>query len=228
MDKVKVGIIGCGNISGIYLKNLSSMFEITEIAACADAIPERAVKKAEEHNIREACSVAELLANPEIRIALNLTTPASHAEVSLAALEAGKNVYVEKPLAVTREDGRKIIKLAKEKGLLIGCAPDTFLGGGIQTCRKLIDDGWIGRPVAATAFMLCHGTMKGGIPTRNFTTRPAGGRCSIWVRIILPRLYRCWVRYQGLQAPQKLPSPNGLSQAHLNTVKKLMWRSQRT
>jgi predicted dehydrogenase len=78
-------------------------------------------------------------------------------EVCLAALNAGKHVYVEKPLAITREDGKKVISLAKEKGLRVGSAPDTFLGGGIQTCCKLIEDGWIGQPVAATAFMTCHG-----------------------------------------------------------------------
>ena len=157
MEKVKIGIIGCGNISGIYLKNLSQVFDITEIAAIADLIPERAQAKAEEFNVPKACSVEELLADEEIKIVVNLTIPKAHAEVCMAALEAGKSVYVEKPLAITREDGLKIVKSASEKGLLVGCAPDTFLGGGLQTCRKLIDDGWIGTPVAATAFMMCHG-----------------------------------------------------------------------
>lgn len=157
MNKVKVGIVGCGNISGIYLKNLSQTFDVTEIAAVADMIPERAQAKAEEYNIPKACTVEELLADEEIKIVVNLTIPKAHAEVCLAALNAGKSVYVEKPLAITREDGQKILAKAKEKGLLVGCAPDTFLGGGLQTCRKLIDDGWIGTPVAATAFMMCHG-----------------------------------------------------------------------
>jgi len=157
MKRVKVGIVGCGNISGIYLKNCTQTFEILEVAACADLIPERAEAKAEEFNIPKACSVEELLADPEIQIVLNLTIPKAHAEVCIAALEAGKNVYVEKPLAVTREDGKKILELAKAKDLLVGNAPDTFLGAGLQTCRKLIDDGWIGEPVAATAFMTNHG-----------------------------------------------------------------------
>jgi predicted dehydrogenase len=157
MGKIKVGIVGCGNISSIYMKNLSQVFEITEIAACADLIPERSQKQVEQFGIPAACSVEELLSDDSIRIVLNLTIPAVHAQVSLEALKAGKNVYSEKPLAITMEDGIEIQNLAKEKGLLTGCAPDTFMGGGLQTCRKLIDDGWIGKPVAATAFMLCHG-----------------------------------------------------------------------
>jgi predicted dehydrogenase len=140
MDRIKVGIIGCGNISGIYFKNCQDTFRILEIAGCADLIPERSAAKAEEYGVR-AYTVPEMLADPEIQIIINLTIPIAHTEVCLAALNAGKSVYVEKPLAITREDGRKIIDTAKAKGLLVGCAPDTFLGGGIQTCRKLIDQG---------------------------------------------------------------------------------------
>jgi len=157
MGKVKVGIVGCGNISGIYFHNLINTFSIVEVAGCADIIPERAKAKAEEFGVKAYPTVEALLADPEIKIVVNLTIPKAHAEVCLAALNAGKCVHVEKPLAITREDGQKVLKLAKEKGLLVGCAPDTFMGGGIQTCRKLIDDGWIGEPVAATAFMTCHG-----------------------------------------------------------------------
>jgi predicted dehydrogenase len=157
MEKVKVGIIGCGNISDIYLKNCTETFEILDVAAVADLVMERAREKAKKYNIPRACTVEELLDDPEIKIVINLTIPKAHAQVCMSALEAGKNVYVEKPLSVTREDGKQILKAAKLKGLLVGGAPDTFLGGGIQTCRKLIDDGWIGEPVAATAFMMCHG-----------------------------------------------------------------------
>lgn len=157
MKKVKVGIIGCGNISGIYLKNCSQIFDNLEITACADLIPERAREKAQEYGISRVYSVDQLLSDPAIDIVLNLTIPKAHYEVCMKALEAGKSVYVEKPLSISREDGKKILAKAKAKGLLVGCAPDTFLGGGLQTCRKLIDDGWIGEPVAATAFMMCHG-----------------------------------------------------------------------
>lgn len=155
MRKIKIGIIGCGNISSIYCKNLKR-FSSVELKACADLDMERARSRAEEYGIA-AFTVEELLADPEIEIVVNLTIPRAHASVCLQVLEAGKHVYVEKPLAVTREEGQQILKLAKEKGLEACGAPDTFLGAGIQTSRKLIDDGWIGRPVAATAFMVGRG-----------------------------------------------------------------------
>jgi predicted dehydrogenase len=155
-SKVKVGIIGCGNISGIYLKN-GKLLKSIEIAAVADLVRERAEAKAAEHGRARALSVRQLLADPEIEIVLNLTIPKAHASVAMAALRAGKSVYNEKPLAIRLEDSRKMLRLARAKRLLVGCAPDTFLGAGGQTCRKLIDDGAIGRPVAATAFMMCHG-----------------------------------------------------------------------
>ncbi len=174
MEKVKIGIIGCGNISPIYMKNCTQLFKMLEVKACADLIPERARARAEEFGIPKACSVDELLSDPEIEIVVNLTIPAAHAEICMAALKAGKHVYVEKPLAITREDGMKLVETAREKGLLIGVAPDTFMGGGIQTCIKLIDDGWIGEPVAATAFMMCHGH-EGWHPDPEFYYKVGGG-----------------------------------------------------
>ncbi|MBE9565205.1 MAG: Gfo/Idh/MocA family oxidoreductase [Proteobacteria bacterium] len=152
---VKIGLIGCGNISGIYCANAQKL-EAIDLAACADLIPERAQEKAEEFGT-SARPVEDILQDPKIEIVLNLTLPKAHAEVSLAAIEAGKSVYTEKPLAVTREDGRAVLEAARAKGVLVGCAPDTFMGAGLQTCRKLIDDGWIGDPIAATAFMTNHG-----------------------------------------------------------------------
>jgi predicted dehydrogenase len=151
-----VGIIGCGNISPIYLKN-GAKLDILDIVACADLIMERAESRATEFEVARACSVDELLTDPEIEIVLNLTTPNAHAEVAFAALNAGKSCYNEKPMAIRREDGQRLLELAEAKGLLIGGAPDTFMGAGIQTCRKLIDDGWIGEPIAATAFLWNHG-----------------------------------------------------------------------
>src|SRR5262245_47726702 len=153
--RTRIGIIGCGNISGIYLKNSRHIGQL-EMVACADIDLARAEARAAEYGIR-ACSPAELLADPDIEIVINLTIPKAHVEVALAAIEAGKSVYNEKPLGINRREGQKLLEAAKAKGVRVGCAPDTFLGGGLQTCRKLIDEGAIGQPVAATAFMMSPG-----------------------------------------------------------------------
>lgn len=157
MKKIKLGIVGCGNISEVYLKNCTKRFEMLEVVACADIMQERANARAEQFCGVKACSMDELLNDQEIDIILNLTIPHAHAEISLKALEAGKNVYVEKPFCISRDDAKEVLNLAKSKKLIVGGAPDTFLGGALQTCRKLIDDGWIGMPVAATAFMMSGG-----------------------------------------------------------------------
>ena len=156
MDKVKVGIIGCGNIVSQYIKGCR-MFDILEVAACADIVEDVAHAIAAEFDIPKSGLPHVVLDDPEIEIVINLTIPLVHAEVSVAIINAGKHVHSEKPLAVTREDGRKVLQAAESSGVRVGCAPDTFLGGGLQTSRKLIEDGWIGRPVAATAFFLGHG-----------------------------------------------------------------------
>ncbi len=176
MKKPTIGIIGCGNISGIYLKNLTGVFsEHVELLGCADLIQERAEKATTEYRLPKSYrSTEELLADPEVDIILNITIPGAHFSVCKGALEAGKHVYVEKPLSVTMEEGKQLVDLAKKKDLRIGCAPDTFLGAGIQTCRKLIDDGWIGRPVAATAFMTCHGH-ESWHPDPEFYYKTGGG-----------------------------------------------------
>jgi len=157
MAKTRVGIIGCGTISEIYISNIMSRFNDLELVAVADIVAERSAAKAQAHGIPMACTVQELLDDPSIDIVLNLTIPVAHAEVCLAALSAGKHVYTEKPLAVSLKDGERILTLARKKGLRVGAAPDTFLGAGIQTCLRLINEGAIGQPVAATAFMTCHG-----------------------------------------------------------------------
>ena len=114
MSSVKAGIVGCGTISGRYFE-AGQKFPIFDVVACADLYIDRAEEKAREFDVPHFCSVEELLASPEIDIIINLTIPAAHAEVGLAALESGKSVYNEKPLAVTREDGRRMGALAKEK-----------------------------------------------------------------------------------------------------------------
>jgi len=171
--KTKVGIIGCGNISGIYCQ-AGTKFHNIEITACADIDTVRAKAKAEEYNIPKALTVKELLDDPEIQIVINLTVPGAHAKVAMAVLKAGKSVYNEKPLATRREDAKAILKLAAQKKLRVGCAPDTFLGGGLQTCRKLIDDGWIGTPVAASGFMQHHGP-EAWHPNPEFFYEAGGG-----------------------------------------------------
>lgn len=153
--RTKVGIIGCGNISSIYLKNLPTHSHL-ELVAVADLDMSRAEAKAKENNLR-AMTVDQLLADPGIDLIVNLTIPNAHAEVNLRAIAAGKHAYCEKPLAVTVEDGRRQVEAAKARGVRLGCAPDTVLGGGIQTCRKLIEEGAIGTPVGATAFMTTPG-----------------------------------------------------------------------
>jgi len=173
ISKTKIAIIGCGNISGIYLQ-APRTFGILEIVACTDLVMERARARAAEHQVPKACSLEEILADPEIQIVVNLTNPAAHAEVALKAVEAGKSVYNEKPLTVALEDGQQLLAKAKAQGVRVGGAPDTFLGGGLQTCRKLIDDGWIGEPVGATAFMLGHGH-ESWHPNPDYYYQPGAG-----------------------------------------------------
>ena len=155
MRTLKVGIIGTGNIAPAYIRGCAP-FDVIELTACADILPDRAEAFAAEHGLA-ALSVDDLLARDDIDIVINLTIPLAHAEVSLQILDAGKHAYCEKPLAVNRDDGARVVSAARAAGLRVGCAPDTFLGGGGQTARKVIDDGAIGAPVAATAFWLSRG-----------------------------------------------------------------------
>ena len=157
MKIMKIGIVGCGDISGIYLQNITNMFKEIEIAGVCDLIPERAEKASKEYGLHVYKDMHELFADPQVDIVLNITRPYEHYDVSMAAIAAGKHVYSEKPLGATYEEGKKIKEAAAAKGVRLGGAPDTFLGAGIQTCRKLIDDGYIGEPVGATAFMVCRG-----------------------------------------------------------------------
>ncbi len=172
-EAVRAGIIGCGNISPIYFQ-AARRFEAMEVVACADLDPERARVRAAEYGVRAAASVDDLLGDPELDMIINLTVPMAHAAVGIRALQAGKSVYGEKPLAVSFNDGRRMVDEAAARGLRIGCAPDTFLGGGHQTCRKLLDNGAIGRPVAATAFMLSAG-VESWHPNPEFYYQPGGG-----------------------------------------------------
>lgn len=155
MDRVGIGFVGCGNISAAYLK-ASAAFPILDVKAMADLNAEAAQARSAEFGI-PAVSVPELLADPSIEIVVNLTVPLAHVEVGLQAIAAGKHVHSEKPLGISTEEGRKLIAAAEARGLRVGSAPDTFLGGAHQTCRQLIDDGAIGQPLAGTAMFMCPG-----------------------------------------------------------------------
>ncbi|MEO7600226.1 MAG: Gfo/Idh/MocA family oxidoreductase [Opitutus sp.] len=169
---IGIGLIGCGKISDAYFAGCAS-YSTVKIVACADTDFGRAKEKAEQHGVR-ACTVEELLADPSLSLIVNLTIPRAHAAVNSAVLNAGKHVYTEKPFALDARDGAAVIALAQRKKLLVGCAPDTFLGGGLQTARKLIDDGAIGRPVSAMAFMLCRGH-ESWHPSPHFYYEHGGG-----------------------------------------------------
>ena len=168
-----IGIIGCGNISNAYF-NACKRFSAIRVASCADLDVARARAKATEHGIATAYSVDELLKDPAVAIVVNLTIPGAHAEVELRAIASGKHVYSEKPFGLTRAEGTKVVSEAKLKKVRVGCAPDTILGGGTQTCRKLIDEGAIGRPVAFSANMLCAGH-ESWHPSPEFYYQKGGG-----------------------------------------------------
>lgn len=172
---IKVGMVGVGAISGIYLKNITEVFKEIKLVAVCDLVKEKAIKAKDEYKIEKIYdTMEELFSDSEIDIVLNLTRPYEHFDVTYAALQAGKHVYSEKPLAATLEEGIKLVELAKEKNLMLGGAPDTFLGAGIQTCRKLIEDGFIGDIVGAAAFMICRGH-EGWHPDPEFYYKHGGG-----------------------------------------------------
>jgi len=168
-----IGIIGCGNISGIYL-TAGEKFEALNIVGCADLDSVRAKAKAEEYGVKGYASVDEMLADPNIDLVINLTIPGAHAEIAQKVIAAGKHVYSEKPLGIDRAEGRAVIAAADKTDLRVGNAPDTFLGGGLQTCRKLIDDGWIGDPLGATAFVMGPGHERWH-PDPEFFYKSGGG-----------------------------------------------------
>jgi len=167
-----IGIIGCGNISSLYLR-AAAHFPALTFVACSDLEMDAARSRAAEFGL-EALPVDALLARDDIRVIVNLTVPQAHAAVARAALEAGKHVYNEKPLATSVEDAEALLALADANGLRVGCAPSTFLGAAVQTCRELLDEGAIGTPVAFHAAMLSHG-MEGWHPNPAFFYGPGAG-----------------------------------------------------
>jgi predicted dehydrogenase len=155
-DTVRVGLVGCGNVSRRYLQNVASS-DALRVLACADAAPAVATALGAEFGLDVMRSVDDLLRRDDIDLVLNLTIPAAHAAVSMAALRAGKHVYTEKPLAANLEDARRILSLASDLGLQVGCAPDTFMGAGMIACQQIIAEGAIGVPISANGFMMTQG-----------------------------------------------------------------------
>ena len=167
-----VGIIGCGNISTTYF-SLAPLFKGLKVLACADINVQAAEARAKEYGVR-AQTIDALLANDEIDVVVNLTIPDAHFRVSKAILEAGKHVYSEKPLVLSLEEGEELRRIAKEKKLAVGCAPDTFLGGAHQLARKFIDDGGIGRVTSGACYVMSPG-MEMWHPNPDFFFLPGGG-----------------------------------------------------
>ncbi len=158
MNRIKVAMIGVGAISGIYLENITKVFKELELVGVCDLVRERAEQAKEKYQLKKIYdTMQEVFADEEVDIIINLTRPKEHYLVTKEALLAGKHVYTEKPLGASFEEGKELVELAEVKKLMLGGAPDTFLGAGIQTCRKLIDDGMIGEVVGAAAFMICRG-----------------------------------------------------------------------
>ena len=172
MKKLGIGIIGCGNISTSYLR-LAPLFKGLEVRAVADVNMAAATARAAEFNTK-AQSVDDLLANPDIDMIINLTIPDAHYPITKRILEAGKHAYSEKPLVLTLEQGETLRALAKSKGLSVGCAPDTFLGGAHQQARALIDEGKLGRITTGNAAIQGHGP-EIWHPSPEFFYQPGAG-----------------------------------------------------
>ena len=172
MAKLRVGIIGCGNISTTYLK-FAPMFKSLELAAVADINMSAAQARATEYNVR-ADTVEDLLAAKDVDVIVNLTVPAVHYDVTRRILEAGKHAYSEKPLVLTLDEGKKLQDLAAKRGLRVGSAPDTFMGGAHQLARAAIDEGAVGRIIGGTCHVMSHG-MEHWHPNPDFFFQPGGG-----------------------------------------------------
>ena len=168
-----VGVIGCGNISKQYLQNLTS-FPDVQVVICADIDPTRAKSQAAAYGVPEWGSAADALGHGDVQLIVNLTIPVSHAEVTAAAIAAGKHVWSEKPLTLDVAAGRALLSQAEAAGVRVGCAPDTVLGAGLQTSRRLIDSGAIGTPLSALTLLQGPGPQSWH-PDPEFLFAPGAG-----------------------------------------------------
>ncbi|WP_202923020.1 Gfo/Idh/MocA family protein [Nesterenkonia haasae] len=170
--QLRVGLVGAGNISGQYLSTLSRLDDL-RLTAVADLDLTRAHEVAGAYGA-QAMDVPTLISSETVDVVLNLTIPRAHADVALSAIAAGKGVYTEKPLAATVAEGRSMVDAARSAGVVIGGAPDTVLGTGVQTAREVIDSGRIGMPMSATATMIIPGH-EHWHPNPDFYYQPGGG-----------------------------------------------------
>ena len=175
MERKRVGVIGCGTISGIYLENMTQKFsDVLEVVSCADIVAARAEETRDRYGLQKACTVDEIINDPEIDIVLNLTIPAVHHDINMRTLNAGKHLYSEKPISLTLEDLDELIACADAKGLRIGSAPDVCLGPVPQTAKKLLDESVIGEVVGFTVNHVCPGN-EIWHPSPDFLYKRGGG-----------------------------------------------------
>jgi len=174
LSPVKIGIIGCGDIARRRYVSGVRQFPVLDLIACADLDMKAASRMAADLGMPRSCEISDLLSDDDIELVLNLTPPKAHSAVSLSVLRSGKHVYVEKPFALSRPDARLVLNQASANGLLVAAAPDTFLGAGLQTCRQVMDQGLIGQPTAATAFMAVPGHERWH-PNPSFFYKEGGG-----------------------------------------------------
>lgn len=189
MEKLGVGIIGCGNISKAYC-DLAPNFKALEVRAVADLNMDVAKARAADYEGVRAETVDDLLAAEDIDLIINLTIPAAHFEVTKRILEHGKHAYSEKPYVLSLEEGEALRKLAEEKGLRVGSAPDTFMGGAHQFARHIIDSGQLGQITSGTCHFMGPG-MEMWHPNPDFFFQPAVVPCSTWGRITSPTSCNC-------------------------------------
>ena len=172
---MKVGLIGSGAISYTYLNTLTSGFSAVEVVGCSDLFPERSQARAETFGIRQM-TTEEILADPEIELVLNTTQLWYHNSVTKMALEAGKHVYSEKAMGHEYAGAKENYELAKKKGLLVGSAPDCYMGSAWQTARKLVDDGYIGIPLICYSMcMRGYSSHERGAPPPGYVRDPMAG-----------------------------------------------------
>ncbi len=172
IQPVKTAIVGCGAISDAYLSTMTKKFNILDVVGCCDRNQEKAQEKAQKYGIK-VLNMEEILADTSIEIVVNLTTPTAHYQVIKKLFEAGKHVYTEKVLSVELEHAAELVKIADQKKLYLGAAPDTFLGSAIQTARYVVESGMIGD----VSSFYCALNRDGEILNRAFpfTAKPGGG-----------------------------------------------------